>query len=182
VSVLSIGTNIFFGVFHGLVFFCSFKVVSNRNPIYALLNLITLVVLSAMFLYIIGAVFLSYLLIIIYVGAMIVLFIFVVKMFNLRHIKEDLTVFNSLSKHFIAYFIFFIINMLFLYDISILINSFKLDPHTFQSSAIFDIDTFILVYTEYVSHFILVTLILFTAMIGCIFTILKIDQQTAYNI
>jgi NADH:ubiquinone oxidoreductase subunit 6 (subunit J) len=179
---LNIGINIFFGLFHGLVFFCAFKVVSNRNPVYALLNLIIIVVLSALFLYVSGAVFLSYLLILIYVGAVIVLFIFVVKMLNLRHIKEDLTVFNSLSKNFIACFIFFIINMIFLFDISNIINNFNLNQQSFQINIVFDIDTFILVYTEYVPHFFLITWILFTAMVGCIFTILKIDQQPIYNI
>jgi NADH:ubiquinone oxidoreductase subunit 6 (subunit J) len=129
-----------------------------------------------------GATFLSYLLILVYVGAVIVLFLFVIKMFNLRHIKEDLTIFNCLSRHFIACFIFFFINTIFLLDISNLINNFKLDQHVFQSNIIFDIDTFILIYTEYVSQFILITLILFTAMVGCIFLILKIEQQPVYTI
>jgi NADH:ubiquinone oxidoreductase subunit 6 (subunit J) len=181
VPFVNTSINIFFVVFHGFIFFCAFKVVSNRNPIYALLNLIIIVILSALFLYMSGAIFLSYLLILVYVGAVIVLFLFVVKMFNLRHIKENLTLFNSLSKHLIACFVFIIINMFFLFDVSNLINNFKLDQYIFQSNVVFDIDTFVLVYTEYVSQFILITLILFTAMVGSIFTVLKIDQQPLYT-
>jgi NADH:ubiquinone oxidoreductase subunit 6 (subunit J) len=167
--------SFFFGLFHGVVFFCSFKVVSNRNPVYALLNLIVIVLLSALFLYISGAIFLSYLLVLIYIGAVIVLFLFVIKMFNLRHIKEDLTLFLSLSKHFINLFTFFFIIALFLCDASSTLNDFKLDQYIFQGNALFDINTFILVYTEYVIQFILITLILFIAMIGCIFTVLRVD-------
>jgi NADH-quinone oxidoreductase subunit J len=174
--VLSVIIKIFFGLFHAVIFFCSTKVVSNRNPVYALLNLITIVILSALFLYMSGAVFLSYLLLLVHVGAVIVLFLFVIKMFNFRHIKEDLTFFAVFSKHVISLLTFFIINTFFLFDVSIVIDSFKEDGYIFRGNVIFDVDAFILVYTEYVLQFILITLILFITMISCIFAVLKIDQ------
>jgi NADH-quinone oxidoreductase subunit J len=174
---MAIFIKIFFSFFHGVIFFCAFKVVSNRNPVYALLNLISVVILSALFLYVSGAIFLSYLLVLIYIGAIIVLFLFVIKMFNLRHIDEDLTLFVDLSKHFINFLTFFVVNVFFLFDSAIVINSFKEDQHIFEVNIVFDIDTFILVYTEYVLQFVLITLILFIAMISCIFSVLKIDQR-----
>jgi hypothetical protein len=59
----------------------------------------------------------------------------------------------------------------------VLIDNFKLGQDIFQGNAVFGIDTFILVYTEYALQFILITLILFIVMLGCVFTVLKIDQH-----
>jgi NADH-quinone oxidoreductase subunit J len=59
-------------------------VITSRNPVNAVLFLVSVFVLTAIMFIIVGAEFFAILLFTVYVGAIAVLFLFVVMMFNLR--------------------------------------------------------------------------------------------------
>jgi NADH-quinone oxidoreductase subunit J len=88
-------TVILFYVFAGLTVLASIAVISSRNPVYAVLWLIFAFFNSAGLFLLLGAEMLAMLLVIVYVGAVAVLFLFVVMMLNIKT--------ASLKKAFQAY-------------------------------------------------------------------------------
>jgi len=73
-----------FGLFAGLAVISALIVVLHRNPVYATLSLVvTLVAVAALFL-LLGAPFLAALQILIYTGAIVVLFLFVIMLLNIQ--------------------------------------------------------------------------------------------------
>jgi len=79
--------------------------VFSRNPVHAVLSLLVLVVHQAFMLYLLGSEFLSAIQIIVYAGAVVVLFLFVVYLINLQ--KE--TRFRVFVRLFSLGLIFFIL-------------------------------------------------------------------------
>lgn len=67
----------------------SVRVVTNANPVHALLNLIVSLLAVAGLFFMLGAPFAAALEIIVYAGAILVLFVFVVMMLNLGHQTSD---------------------------------------------------------------------------------------------
>ena len=80
-----------------LLFFClintlsSFLVISINNPVYSVLFLILTFVNSSIITFLIGHEFLAYLLTIVYVGAIAILFLFIIMMLD---IKTETSFFN----------------------------------------------------------------------------------------
>lgn len=75
--------NIAFFIASGIAIFATFMAVSGRHPVHALLYLILSLLSTAVVFFTLGAPFLAALEVIIYAGAIIVLFLFVVMMLNL---------------------------------------------------------------------------------------------------
>ncbi len=65
--------------------FATLRVITNTNPVHALLNLIVSLLAVAVIFFSLGAPFAGILEIIVYAGAIMVLFVFVVMMLNLGH-------------------------------------------------------------------------------------------------
>ena len=83
-------TTVLFYVFSAVLLFSSFRVVTARNPVHAVLFLVLAFFQAAMIWMLLKAEFLSIALVLVYVGAVMVLFLFVVMMLdinteNLRH-------------------------------------------------------------------------------------------------
>jgi NADH-quinone oxidoreductase subunit J len=74
----------------------SFFVIYNNNPIYSILSLILVFFNTAGLLIFLNAEFLALLFIIVYVGAVAVLFLFVVMMLNIKSYKLELSVYRFL--------------------------------------------------------------------------------------
>lgn len=100
-------------------------VVKTRNPVRSVLFLVLTFFNAALFLFIMGVEYISYVFIIVYVGAIAILFLFVVMMLNLAFIEKVSKSYLERSKEFI----FFILNFLFffflVYSINIFLNSFN---------------------------------------------------------
>jgi NADH-quinone oxidoreductase subunit J len=78
-----------FGLFAGLAVVSALVVVVHRNPVYSTLSLVvTLVSVAALFL-LLGAPFLAALQILIYTGAIVVLFLFVIMLLNVQSESHD---------------------------------------------------------------------------------------------
>jgi NADH-ubiquinone oxidoreductase chain 6 len=71
------------------IIFFSILVIINTNPIYSLVNLILVFLTTVFFLLSINVNFLAMIYLIIYVGAIAILFLFVIMMFNLHNLKNS---------------------------------------------------------------------------------------------
>lgn len=116
--------NNYFYFFFLLIILCGFFVIISRNPVQSVFFLILVFAFSAVLFIILGAEFLAVLVIIIYVGAISILFLFVVMMLNLRIMELYSTFYNYLP---IGSFIglFFIFE--FIYALNSDLNFFKVN-------------------------------------------------------
>lgn len=86
------------------IIFLSGLVVLNTNPIYSLASLILVFFSAAVFLLSLKINFLAMIYLIIYIGAIAILFLFVIMMFNLRNLKQGPGVTHVLfSYNFVFY-------------------------------------------------------------------------------
>jgi len=86
----------YFYFFFLLIIFCGIAVIISRNPVQSVYFLILVFAFSSVLFLIFGAEFLAILVIIIYVGAISILFLFVVMMLNLRIMELYSTFYNYL--------------------------------------------------------------------------------------
>jgi len=92
---MSITTGLFYA-FSAVLLFAAFRVITARNPVHAVLFLVLTFFQAAMIWMLLKAEFLSIVLVLVYVGAVMVLFLFVVMMMDIN--VEDLRV--GFWKHF----------------------------------------------------------------------------------
>jgi NADH-quinone oxidoreductase subunit J len=160
--------NLFFYLFAGLMIISSLLVVSSRNPIYSVLWLIFTFCNAAGLFILIGAEFLAMMLIVIYVGAVAVLFLFVIMMLNVNFAKMREASRKNLTVGTLVAFVLFI-------DLAAIImvgtksinleqtGRFMMSPEIGNVYAIGRV-----LYTDFILPFQIAGLILFVAMIACI--------------
>jgi NADH-quinone oxidoreductase subunit J len=158
---------IFFYMFASLMVISSILVVNSKNPVYSVLWLIFTFCNAAGLIILLGSEFLAMMLIIIYVGAVAVLFIFVIMMLdiNIAEIKGDirrnLSVGTIIALIMLADFVFII--LLGTKSIDIGIKGFAIDPNIGNTESIGKV-----LYTDFILPFQAAGIILFVAMISCI--------------
>lgn len=81
--------EILFYIASAIAIYATFRVVTNTNPIHALLNLIVSLLSVAVIFFMMGAPFAGALEVIVYAGAIMVLFVFVVMMLNIGPAVAD---------------------------------------------------------------------------------------------
>ena len=158
-----------FYLFSSIAVLSALMVISAKNPVHSVLFLILSFVNASGLFVLLGAEFLAMILVVVYVGAVAVLFLFVVMMLDINYIK--------LREGFLQYLPFgallgivlvIELGILFLTDISSNINSSKmpLEPR------IYDIENTKMIgeilYTKYFYLFQICGIILLVAMIGSI--------------
>src|SRR3546814_8349772 len=98
----------YFFLFFFLIIICSLAVIISHNPVQSVYFLILVFAFSSILFIILGAEFLAVLVIIIYVGAISILFLFVVMMLNLRIMELYSNFYNYLPiGRFIGLFFLF---------------------------------------------------------------------------
>ena len=164
-----------FFIFSALLIFTALKVITSSNPVLSAVNLVFSFFFSAVLWLLLGAEFLSIILILVYVGAVMVLFLFVVMMLDFKtslekdNILQYMPIGLLIGLVFIAELVIVLINTrLDLSNIQILSN--PLDNFSDQSNteAIGSI-----LYTNYVLYFQLSGVILLVAMVGSIVLTLR---------
>nr|YP_009317516.1 NADH dehydrogenase subunit 6 [Gelidium isabelae]AOX48968.1 NADH dehydrogenase subunit 6 [Gelidium isabelae] len=169
-----------FSMFSLFALISSLMVITLRNAVHSVLFLILVFCNVAGLLLLLGAEFLSFMLLIVYVGAIAVLFLFVVMMLN---IKIDLLDLNSISLIPLGLIIF---SSLF-YQFNLTIKEFYIYKSVYQQSIVVSWlaeERFLsnikviggVLYTDYSLLFLLSSLILLIAMIGVI--VLTMHQRT----
>lgn len=162
-------TSLFFYLFSFIITACAVMVISSRNPVHSVLFLILAFFNSGALFVILGAEFLAMMLVIVYVGAVAVLFLFVVMMLNINFskIKEGFQKYFPIGS-LIGFILFIeIILMVFSGDLLVNKNNELNDkiPNTHKIGT--------LLYTEYIYVFQLSGLILLVAMVGAIVLTLR---------
>jgi len=167
-----IAHSIFFYTFSFIAIVSAIMVTASKNTIHSVFFLILdFISISCLFI-MIGAEFLGMIMLIVYVGAVAVLFLFVVMMLNVS--KQKNTWFQSKSgyEHIP---IGMIISLIIFFELIIVVGGWKYKPELITSSSI-EIDQNItnthtignVLYTEYIHLFQLSGMILLVAMIGAI--------------
>lgn len=161
-----------------LIFVFLFLLFYSNNPIFSILCLMSTFCLVAFLLIFLGIEFLSLLFLVVYVGAISILFLFVIMMIDLK-----LLFMSSTKKYFLANFInillFFIFFLLFFfYKFDTIFYLYKKNLYFVDWSLLSNFKTDIqqtgyILYNFFYFDFIITGLILFCAMVGCIALVLE---------
>ena len=172
--------NLFY-LLAGIALISSIMVISARNPVHSVLFLILAFFNAAGLLILMEMEFLSLIFIVVYVGAIAVLFLFVVMMLNVKisevedEVLQYLPVGGTIGLIFL-FLIFFIIEGDFV-SFNGQANSIYLDWFQ-QVDVVSNIETLgQVLYTEYLVYFLLAGVILLVAMVGAI--VLTIATRTS---
>ena len=165
----------FFYLFAGVTIASGFMVIASRNPVASVLFLILAFVNAAGLFVMMGAEFLAMILVVVYVGAVAVLFLFVVMMLDVD--------FAQLRQGFQQYLpIGALIGAVFLIELLLVVGSWTIDPGLVQAplnpvppaEAVTNTQALgRVLYTDYVFFFQLAGLVLLVAMIGAIVLTLR---------
>ena len=171
-------TQLTFYIFSFVMLLSSLMVISTKNPVHSVLFLILAFLNAAGIFVILHAEFLAMILIIVYVGAVAVLFLFVVMMLDIKttieksNILQYLPIGLFIGFVFIAELVIVLINTkLELSNMQILSNPLNKFAELSNTKAIGSI-----LYTDYILHFQLAGVILLIAMIGSI--VLTLRERT----
>ena len=163
----------FFYVFSTIAVASALMVIASRNPVHSVLFLILTFVNAAGLFMLAGAEFLALILIVVYVGAVAVLFLFVVMMLDVD--------FASMRQGMLQYApIGVIVGIILLLELLLVAGSFVVAPEV-AATAVIPIDNTIentralgqLIYTRYVFQFQAAGAVLLVAMIGAIVLTLR---------
>ncbi|MCJ8143138.1 NADH-quinone oxidoreductase subunit J [Ancylobacter sp. A5.8] len=163
---------LFFYLFAGVAVASAFMVIASRNPVHSVLFLIlTFVNASGLFI-LIGAEFLAMILIVVYVGAVAVLFLFVVMMLDVDFVE--------LRQGFLQYLpVGVLVGLVFLAELVLVLGSWTFGEGvtgavlTTTSDVSNTVQIGRVLYTEYVMFFQMAGLVLLVAMIGAIVLTLR---------
>ncbi len=164
-----------FYLFAGILVLSALMVITARNPVHSVLFLILAFFNSAGLFIMLGAEFVGMILVIVYVGAVAVLFLFVVMMLDIN--------FADMRKGAMQYIpIGLVIGAILLFELVTLYGMWGRTPQMTENRAAPIADTAeisnteqigMLLYTEYVFAFQMAGLILFVAMVGAIVLTLR---------
>ena len=163
--------SLFFYFFSSIAVFSAIMVIVSRNTVYSVFFLILVFVSISILFIMIGAEFLGMILLIVYVGAVAVLFLFVVMMLNVAQQKQSWFV-GQKSTHIPSGLI---VSVLILLELLVVVGGWKYKENIMSSSNLV-IDTSItnthsigsVMYTDYILYFQLSGVILLLSMVGAI--------------
>jgi NADH-quinone oxidoreductase subunit J len=184
--------NFLFFIFSIVLVISALAIIIVNNSIYSVLFLVLNFVTSASLLFLLECEFISLLFIIIYVGAIAVLFLFVVMMLDVKVIESSKDLFKYLP-------IGSIVGLLFFIEItSVIYNSFLASPYLTKAAGIeysniyynwyskIDVLTDInslgqILYTHYLLQFLIAGFILLLAVIGAVVLTMSNNAQKTKN-
>ena len=164
--------SIFFYIFSLIAIVSAIMVTVSKNTVHSVFFLILdFISISCLFI-MIGAEFLGMIMLIVYVGAVAVLFLFVVMMLNVAQQKNQWFSARESSKHIP---VGLIISVIIFFELIIVIGGWKYKPDLVSAMSL-NIDSSIsnthaigfVIYTDYIHIFQLSGMILLVAMVGAI--------------
>ncbi len=163
---------LFFYVFSFIAIISAIMVTASKNTVHSVFFLILdFISISCLFI-LIGAEFLGMIMLIVYVGAVAVLFLFVVMMLNVAQQKNKWFSATSDSKHIP---VGMIVSLIIFFELVIVIGGWKFKPDLIDNISNLNIPTITnthmignVLYTDYIHLFQLSGMILLVAMIGAI--------------
>jgi NADH-quinone oxidoreductase subunit J len=164
---------LFFYLFAGVCVASAVMVIVSRNPVHSVLFLILAFVNASGLFVLMGAEFLAMMLVVVYVGAVAVLFLFVIMMLDVD--------FAQLREGFIEYLpVGLVIGGIFMFELLLIAGSWIIQPGAPKAIAaaipanVSNTEALGLVlYTKYIHYFQLAGIVLLVAMIGAIVLTLR---------
>ncbi|MBV8576401.1 MAG: NADH-quinone oxidoreductase subunit J [Acetobacteraceae bacterium] len=164
---------LFFYLFAGILVASAVMVITSRNPVHSVLFLILAFVNASGLFILMGAEFLAMILVVVYVGAVAVLFLFVIMMLDVD--------FAELREGFLEYLpIGLVIGGIFMVELLLVGGGWVINPGTAKTitaaipANVSNTEALGLVlYTKYIHYFQLAGLVLLVAMIGAIVLTLR---------
>jgi NADH-quinone oxidoreductase subunit J len=164
--------TIFFYIFSSIAIISAIMVTVSKNTVHSVFFLILdFISISCLFI-MIGAEFLGMIMLIVYVGAVAVLFLFVVMMLNVAQQKNQWFLSEESSGHIP---VGLIISTIIFFELIIVIGGWKYKPELFDKIKISSAETVSnthslgqILYTDYIHVFQISGMILLVAMIGAI--------------
>jgi NADH-quinone oxidoreductase subunit J len=164
---------LFFYLFATVCVASAVMVIVSRNPVHSVLFLILAFVNAAGLFVLMGAEFLAMVLIFVYVGAVAVLFVFVIMMLDVD--------FAELREGFIEYLpIGIVIGGIFLFELLLTVGFWVIDPGVAKSITaaipgnVSNTEALgLVIYTRYIHYFQIAGMVLLVAMIGAIVLTLR---------
>ncbi|TAH12665.1 MAG: NADH-quinone oxidoreductase subunit J [Curvibacter sp.] len=173
---MSVTTGLFYA-FSGILLFAAFRVITARNPVHAALYLVLTFFQAALIWMLLKAEFLSIALVLVYVGAVMVLFLFVVMMMDVN--VENLRL--GFWKHFP--FAALVGVVIALEMAAVLMGGFRIveDPSVVVAPGVSNTKELgILLFTQYVVPLEVAAAILLVAMIAAISLTLRPRKDSKY--
>ena len=164
--------TLFFYIFSFIAILSAIMVTVSKNTVHSVLFLILdFITISCLFI-MIGAEFLGMIMLIVYVGAVAVLFLFVVMMLNVAQQKKEWFSSNESSKHIP---VGVLISVIIFFELTVVIGGWKFKPDIVSPMSLplnLDITNThsigSVLYTDYIHLFQLSGMILLVAMVGAI--------------
>jgi NADH-quinone oxidoreductase subunit J len=164
-------TALFFYLFAGVCVASAVMVIVSRNPVHSVLFLILAFVNASGLFILMGAEFLAMILVVVYVGAVAVLFLFVIMMLDFVELREG----------FLEYLpIGLVIGGIFLVELLLVAGGWVINPGTVkQITAAIPTNVSntealgLVLYTKYIHYFQIAGMVLLVAMIGAIVLTLR---------
>jgi NADH-quinone oxidoreductase subunit J len=164
---------LFFYLFAAVCVASAVMVIVSRNPVHSVLFLILAFVNAAGLFVLLGAEFLAMILVVVYVGAVAVLFLFVIMMLDVD--------FTELREGFIEYLpVGIVIGGIFLFELLLTVGVWVINPGVARSitaaipANVSNTEALGLVlYTKYIHYFQIAGMVLLVAMIGAIVLTLR---------
>jgi NADH-quinone oxidoreductase subunit J len=164
---------LFFYLFAGACVASAAMVIVSRNPVHSVLYLILAFVNASGLFILMGAEFLGMMLIVVYVGAVAVLFLFVIMMLDVDFVE--------LREGFMQYLpVGLVIGGIFVFELLLVVGGWVINPGTTKAitaaipANISNTEALGLVlYTKYIHYFQLAGMVLLVAMIGAIVLTLR---------
>ena len=168
-----IAHTFFFYTFSLIAIISAIMVIVSKNTVHSVFFLILdFITISCLFI-MIGAEFLGMIMLIVYVGAVAVLFLFVVMMLDVAQQKNDRLSKEKISSSHIPFGS--LISLIIFLELVIVVGGWKYKPNTIGASSILIDKNFTnthalgnVIYTDYIHLFQLAGLILLVSMIGAI--------------
>lgn len=165
--------DILFYIFSGVLILSSLAVILARNPVHSVLFLIFTFFNAAALFLLLGAELLAMLLIIIYVGAVAVLFLFIVMMLNIERFefKGSKAKIFTFGIFFVAVLVFEIFTAYKYSSINRDVSILKANPHIhypMHDELTNSEQVGMVLYTDFVLQFQMAGLILLVAMVGAV--------------
>ena len=164
---------LFFYMFAGICVASAVMVIVSRNPVHSVLYLILAFVNASGLFILMGAEFLGMMLIVVYVGAVAVLFLFVIMMLDVDFVE--------LREGFMQYLpIGLVIGGIFMFELLLVVGGWAINPSVTKSitaaipTNVSNTEALGLVlYTKYIHYFQIAGMVLLVAMIGAIVLTLR---------
>nr|QDA21742.1 NADH dehydrogenase subunit 6 [Proschkinia sp. SZCZR1824] len=180
--------NLLFTVFSFALVFSAFMVIFSKHPVFCLLFLVGCFIFSSFLLLLLECEFLAFLFIVVYVGAIAVLFLFAIMMLEpkSKYLSQNATKYMPIGFLFVTTFVLVVLILLQnQFDSNVVGNSFYSNKYFNWYDlidSVNDIEVFgQVLYSYFVLHFLAAGFILLMVLIGIVYLTNNFNKSSAFQ-